>query len=85
MQYRLDKENIVDSLYDYAFCVALTGKYEYALSLIKDYVSSSRYLYLMYYINIALNNNKEAFEIYKTLFKFLWAYFFIYYTLSSFL
>ena len=69
MQYRLDKENIVDSLYDYAFCVALTGKYEYALSLIKDYVSSSRYLYLMYYINIALNNNKEAFEIYKTLFK----------------
>ena len=69
MQYRLDKENIVDSLYDYAFCVALTGKYEYALSLVKDYVSSSRYLYLMYYINIALNNNKEAFEIYKTLFK----------------
>ena len=69
MQYRLDKENIVDSLYDYAFCVALTGKFQYALSLIKDYITSSRYLYLMYYINVALGNNKEAYMVYKLLYK----------------
>ncbi len=70
MQYRLDKENIVDSLFDYAFCVTLTGKYQYALSLINEYVTSSRYLYLMYYNNIALGNYKEGFEIYKKIFKY---------------
>ena len=70
MQYRLDKENIVDSLFDYAFCVTLAGKYQYALSLINEYVTSSRYLYLMYYNNIALGNYKEGFEIYKKIFKY---------------
>ena len=69
MQYRLDKENIVDSLYDYAFCVVLNGKYEYAKSLIKEYENTSRYLYLLYYIEISLGNYKEAFSIYKKLFK----------------
>lgn len=69
MQYRLDYNNVVDSLFDYVLCVTLTGKHEYALKLSQDYSDTGRYSLLNYYNYISLNKNKEAFECYKTMFK----------------
>ena len=69
MEYRLDFENQVDSLYDYLICILYN--YQLAIKLITDLDNlSGRYLLIAFYCYACTGQNQFAYKIYRWLLKY---------------
>ena len=71
MEYRLDFENQVDSLFDYLICILYNHKYQLAIKLITELDNlSGRYLLIVFYCYACTGQNKYAYRVYRWLLKY---------------